>query len=64
MKQGETTASAVKETRLYSLSEAGELLGISHRMMLYYVTHDKIKGVKIGSRWKVRGIDLMALVYN
>lgn len=64
MKQDETAASAVKETRLYSLSEAGELLGISHQMMLYYVTRGKIKGIKIGSRWKVRGTDLMALVYN
>ncbi len=63
MKKDET-GGTVKETRLYSLSEAGEILGISHRMMLYYVTQGKIKAVKLGSRWKIRGTDLKEMVYE
>ena len=63
MKKGETETN-LKETRLYSLSEAGNILGINHRMMLYYVTRGKIKAIKIGSRWKIRGTDLRAMVYD
>lgn len=63
MKKGEEQTT-VKEARLYSLSEAGEMLGLNHRMMLYYVTNGKIRAVKIGCRWKIRGTDLIKLLYG
>ncbi len=62
--KGEDNTGNVKETKLYSLTEAGELLGISHRMMLYYVTRGKIKAIKLGCRWKIRGTDLKEIVFE
>lgn len=40
-------------TKLYTLTEVEGILGVSHRTLLRWVTEDKIKAVKIGSRWKI-----------
>lgn len=39
--------------KLYSLTEVEKILGVSHRTLLRWVTEDKIKAIKVGSRWKI-----------
>lgn len=39
--------------RLYTLKDLQSILGISHRTLLNYIKSGRIKGVKIGGKWKV-----------
>lgn len=39
--------------RLYSLTEIAPVLGVTHRTLLEYVQTGKLKGVKVGGKWKV-----------
>lgn len=39
--------------KLYTLTEVEQILGVSHRTLLRWVTDNKIKAIKVGGRWKV-----------
>jgi len=39
--------------RLYSLGDAEQVLGISHRTIQNYITDGSIKATKIGGRWRI-----------
>ena len=39
--------------RLYTLTELEPILGVTHRTMQEYIKQGRLKGVKIGGRWKV-----------
>lgn len=43
----------ILSTKLYTLTEVEKILGVSHRTLLRWVSEDKIKAIKVGSRWKV-----------
>lgn len=39
--------------KLYTLTEVEQILGVSHRTLLRWVTDNKIEAIKVGGRWKV-----------
>ena len=49
-------------TRLYSLTELEEVLGVTHRTLQSYIKAGRLKGVKIGGKWKVSEENLRAFV--
>lgn len=49
-------------TRLFSLTELEEVLGVTHRTLQTYIKDGRLKGVKIGGRWKVSEESLRSFV--
>lgn len=54
------TAARVEEStkrlegfRLYTLSDLEPILGVTHRTLQTYIKDGRLKGVKIGGKWKV-----------
>lgn len=45
---------------LYTIPEICEILGISRRTCMTYLQTGKLKGVKIGGKWKVSKENLQA----
>ena len=45
---------------LYTIPEICEILGISRRTCMTYLQAGKLKGVKIGGKWKVSKENLQA----
>lgn len=45
--------------RMYTLTELEPVIGVSHRTLLEYVKHGRIKAVKIGGKWKLSEVNLM-----
>lgn len=45
--------SKLEELKVYSLTEIEPILGVTHRTLLTYIKNGKLKGVKIGGKWKV-----------
>lgn len=43
----------LQEFKMYSLTELEGILGVTHRTLLTYITTGKLKGVKIGGKWRV-----------
>lgn len=41
------------ELKVYSLTEIEPILGVTHRTLLSYIKDGRLKGVKIGGKWKV-----------
>ena len=39
--------------RLYTLTELEPILGVTHRTLQTYIKDGRLKGVKIGGKWKV-----------
>lgn len=49
----EQNAKTLSDIRLYTLTEVEPILGVTHRTLLTYIKDGKLKGVKIGGKWKV-----------
>lgn len=49
----EENAKKLDAIRLYTLSELEPILGVTHRTLQSYIKDGRLKGVKIGGRWKV-----------
>lgn len=58
----EVSKQLLENFRVYSLSELEPILGVTHRTLLRYITDGKLKGVKIGGRWKVSQDNLRAFI--
>lgn len=43
----------LEELKVYSLTEIEPILGVTHRTLLNYIKDGRLKGVKIGGKWKV-----------
>lgn len=43
----------MEELKMYGLEELETMLGVSYRTLLKYVNHNKLRGVKIGGKWKI-----------
>ena len=43
----------LKKIRLYTLSELEVILQVTHRTLLTYIKNGKLKGVKIGGKWRI-----------
>lgn len=46
-------AARLDSIRLYTLSEIEPILGVTHRTLQSYIKDGRLKGVKIGGKWKV-----------
>lgn len=44
---------ALEDIRLYTLTELEPILGVTHRTLQSYIASGKLKGVKIGGKWKI-----------
>ena len=51
--RAETNAKRLEDIRLYTLSEIEPILGVTHRTLLSYIKDGRLKGVKLGGKWKV-----------
>ena len=58
----EAAKQLLENFRVYSLAELEPILGVTHRTLLRYITDGKLKGVKIGGRWKVSQDNLRAFI--
>lgn len=55
-------ASELEELKVYSLTEIEPILGVTHRTLLTYIKDGRLKGVKIGGKWKVSGENLRKFI--
>ena len=46
-------ANELEKLKVYSLTEIEPILGVTHRTLLTYIKNGRLKGVKIGGKWKV-----------
>lgn len=46
-------AKALESIHLYTLSELEPILEVTHRTLQTYIKDGRLKGVKIGGKWKV-----------
>jgi excisionase family DNA binding protein len=61
--EGKTNrTSELEELKVYSLTEIEPILGVTHRTLLTYIKDGRLKGVKIGGKWKVSGDNLRKFV--
>lgn len=49
-------------SKLYTLTEAQEIIGVTHRTMLRYVYDGKLQANKVGGRWKVSEEELRRFI--
>lgn len=43
----------MEDIKLYTLKEVAELLKVTERTLLTYLKDKKLKGVKIGGKWRI-----------
>ena len=55
-------ANKLEELKVYSLTEIEPILGVTHRTLLTYIKDGRLKGVKIGGKWKVSGENLRKFI--
>ena len=51
----EARVKELEELKVYTLTEIEPILGVTHRTLLTYIKDGRLKGVKIGGKWKVSG---------
>ena len=39
--------------KLYTLTDLEKILGVTHRTLQTYIRNGRLKGVKIGGKWKI-----------
>ena len=49
----EANATKLDGLTLYTLTELESVLGVTHRTLQSYIKDGRLKGVKIGGKWKV-----------
>lgn len=49
----ERNAAKLDAIRLYTLTELEPILGVTHRTLQTYIKDGRLKGVKIGGKWKI-----------
>ncbi len=52
-KRAEANAQKLSGLTLYTLTELESILGVTHRTLQSYIKDGRLKGVKIGGKWKV-----------
>lgn len=48
-----SNAAKLEQIRLYTLTEIEPILGVTHRTLLTYIKDGRLKGVKVGGKWKI-----------
>ena len=62
MEEKTNRPSELEELKVYSLTEIEPILGVTHRTLLTYIKDGRLKGVKIGGKWKVSGENLRKFI--
>lgn len=52
----------LEELKVYTLTEIEPILGVTHRTLITYIKDGRLKGVKIGGKWKVSGENLRKFI--
>ena len=60
--RAELNAKKLESITLYTLTEIEPILGVTHRTLLTYIKDGRLKGVKIGGKWKVSGENLRKFI--
>ena len=58
----ESRVKELEELKVYTLTEIEPILGVTHRTLLTYIKDGRLKGVKIGGKWKVSGENLRKFI--
>ena len=58
----EKTEGRIADLKLYTLTELEEILGVTHRTLQTYMKDGRLKGQKIGGKWKVSEENLMKFI--
>jgi len=61
---GESRLDKLNDIRLYTLAEIEDVLGVTHRTLQTYVADGRLKGVKIGGKWKITEENLMRFIHG
>ena len=49
----ELNAKKLEDIRLYTLTELEPVLGVTHRTLQTYIKDGRLKGIKVGGKWRV-----------
>lgn len=58
----EARVKELEKLKVYTLTEIEPILGVTHRTLLTYIKDGRLKGVKIGGKWKVSGENLRKFI--
>lgn len=58
MEEKKSRTAELEALKVYSLTELEPVLGVTHRTLQSYIKDGRLKGVKIGGKWKVSGENL------
>lgn len=58
----EARVKELEALKVYTLTEIEPILGVTHRTLLTYIKDGRLKGVKIGGKWKVSGENLRKFI--
>ena len=56
------TTEELDTLKLYTLTELEPILGVTHRTLLTYMNEGRLKGTKIGGKWKVSAKNLKSFI--
>ena len=62
MEEKTKRASELEAIRLFTLTEIEPILGVTHRTLLTYIKDGRLKGVKIGGKWKISEENLKKII--
>lgn len=57
--RAEQNAKRLENIRLYTLTDLEPILGVTHRTLQTYIKEGRLRGVKVGGKWKVSEENLM-----
>lgn len=49
----ELNSQKLEDLRLFTLTELEPILGVTHRTLQTYIKDGRLKGIKIGGKWRV-----------
>lgn len=58
----EENARRLGNIHLYTLTELEPILGVTHRTLQNYIRNGRLKGVKLGGKWKISEENLQRLI--
>lgn len=62
MEEKKNRTAELEALKVYSLTELEPILGVTHRTLQAYIKDGRLKGVKIGGKWKVSGENLRKFI--
>lgn len=62
MEENKSRTADLEALKVYSLTELEPILGVTHRTLQSYIKNGRLKGVKIGGKWKVSGENLKKFI--